>query len=122
MPKLKLGDVATTFVFSGDDYIDKLTGRRTFLDESDPIAIKLKIDLSHHSKNRRNNLEYSDFDRLRKEIQHLSKLSIRDATVAKEIVNFSSVSVLEVDIGDLAPVQFSVKKQTADHREVAFEF
>lgn len=122
MPTLKIGDVATTFVFGVDAYVDKLFGRNTTIDESNPSAIRLQINLKHYANRSRNSLEDSDFDRLKGEIQQLSKLSIRDATVAKEIANFQDVAIVEIDIGNGAPLSFAVTQQTTDHREVAFEF
>ncbi|USY26434.1 hypothetical protein NIZ92_05125 [Alcaligenes sp. 1735tsa3] len=122
MPTLKLGDVATTFVFGKDTYVDKLLGRNTVIDETNPSAIRLQINFAHYANRTRNSLEDSDFARLKNEIQQVSKLSIRDQTVAKKIAAFPNVAVVEIDIGDETPSSFSVTKQTADHREVAFEF
>jgi len=122
MSTLKIGDVATTFVFGVDAFVDKLFGRNTTIDESNPSAIKLQINLKHYANRSPNSLEDSDFDRLKGEIQQLLKFSIRDATVAKEIANFQDMAFVEIDIGNGAPLSFAVTKQTTDHRGVEFEF
>ncbi|MCX7173751.1 MAG: hypothetical protein NT159_07475 [Proteobacteria bacterium] len=122
MPILKIGDTATTFVFGANAYIDKLSARNIHLNQADPSAPVLQVDLAHYSRRKRGNLEDSDFEHLQRDCNQISKLAIRDATVAKKIRDFATVVAIEVDIGSGSPIQLSVKTQTADHREVAFEF
>ena len=122
MPTLKKGDTATTFVFGTNGYVDKLSARNIVLHEVDPSAPTLQVDLVHYSKRKRGDLEDSDFARLQQDCNEISKLAIRDATVAKKIQDYADVVVVEVDIGSGTPLQLLVKTQTSDHREVAFEF
>jgi hypothetical protein len=61
MPTLKKLNSATTVLFVDTSYIEKLVARGISLDESTPSAPVLKVDLSHYSKQKRGNLEDSDF-------------------------------------------------------------
>ncbi len=122
MPTLKINDMATTFVFGADAYIDKLFARNIHLDDCDPSAPKLQVNLAHYSIRKRGNLEDSDFEDLQQNSNQISKLTIRDETVAKKIQNFANVVIVEVDIGSGTPIQLPVKNQLVTQREVMFEF
>lgn len=122
MPTLKINDMATTFVFGAGAYIDKLFARNIHPDDCDPSAPKLQVNLAHYTIRKRENLEDSNFDHLQQNSNQISKLTIRDETVAKKIQNFANAVIVEVDIGSGTPIQLPVKSKMVNHIEVTFEF
>lgn len=122
MPTLKKSDSPTTFVFTDGSYIDKLFARNIYVDETNPSAQILQINLAHYSNRKRGNLEDSDFELLQKYVTKITKLAIRDATVAKNIQPFSALVAVEIDIGASSTIRYSVKKLVVDHHAVSFEF
>lgn len=123
MPILKSSSAHTTFVFVSTSYVEKLCCRNVFLDNTNPSSITLRIDLSHYSKRKSKNLEDSDFLILQSNCNSISKLDIRDSTIAKMLASYSAISNIEINIGVAAPLlQLSVKSQNSIRNEVSFYF
>ena len=122
MPTLKKSDSATTVLFDNDQFIDKLFARNVAVDESSPSGTVLTVEFKHYSIKQRENLEDSDFTVLQSNRSKISKLTLRDASVAKEIEKYQNISSVIIDIDGMPVTTISVKVQTADHREVVLEF
>jgi hypothetical protein len=88
---IKKSDSSINVVFKDGAYTNKLYARNIQLNISS--ANTLNIDYSHYSKQKRSNLEDSDFEKLIKGKANISHFFIADKTVQKAIENTNITQV-----------------------------
>lgn len=122
MPTLKHSDSATTVVFADGKYVDKLLARNVRLDDSNPPAITLTVEFQHYAGQKRNDLEDTDFEQLQLNSGQISRLILRDTTISEKIEKYAEANIVIVEVNSNLRIPMTVKKQTCDRRQVAFDF